>query len=173
MGNSLQYKIDVVLRWTDQASDFPLFSFFSFVCFVCFFFVFTINFLSFRKFIYFATTIILQCGEKLFRVAKITGLYLSYSGRANFSNISLQNEASRLHERQKVGLARMVIRLALSPFFDGKITLLARPTFSLYKPLCSSRRVNSVKTNAISDNHSMGERCWVGQRSHHFFLKDT
>ena len=43
-------------------------------------------------------------------------LYLIYPGRANFSNISLQNEASRLHERQKVGLVRMVIRLALSPF---------------------------------------------------------
>ena len=146
---SLQYKIDVVLRWTDQASDFPLFSFFFFVCFVLFCFVFTINFLSFRKFIYFAIKIILQCGEKLSRVGKNPGLYLSYPGQANFSNISLQNEANRLHERQKVGLARMVIRLALSPFFDGKITLLARPTFSLFKPLCSSTRVNSVNWRAL------------------------
>ena len=81
---------------------FLLFNFFSFVCFVLFCFVFTINFLnSFRKFIYFATKIILQCGEKLSRVGKIIGLYLSYPERANFSNISLQNEASRLHEREK------------------------------------------------------------------------
>ena len=158
------------MNWSSKwFSSFLVF----FLSFVLFYFVFTINFLSFRKFIYFATKIILQCGEKLSRVGKITGLYLSYPERANFSNISLQNEASRLHERKKGGLARMVIRLALSPFFDGKITLLARPTFSLYKPLCLSSRVNSVKTNAISDNQSVGERCWVGQRSHHFFLKDT
>ena len=72
-----------------------------FLSFVLFYFVFIINFPSFRKFIYFATKIILQCGEKLSRVGKITGLYLSYPGRANFLNISLQNEASSLHERQK------------------------------------------------------------------------
>ena len=34
-----------------------------------------------------------------------------------------------LHEKQKVGSAGRVTRLAGSPFFDGKVTLLAGPTF--------------------------------------------
>ena len=52
----------------------------------------------------------------------------------------------------------MVIRLALSPFFDGKITLLARPTFSLYKPLVQPGQLCQL-TGAILDNQSIGERC--------------
>ena len=55
--------------------------------------------------------------------------YPSYPGRANFSFISLQNVANRLHEKQKVGSARSVTRLAGSPFYDGRVTLLAGPTF--------------------------------------------
>ena len=55
--------------------------------------------------------------------------YPSYPGRANFSYISLQNLANRLHEKQKVGSARRVTRLAGLPFCDGRVTLLAGPTF--------------------------------------------
>ena len=112
-----------------------IFFLFSFRLFCFILFLQSTFFLFVNLFIYFATTIILQCGEKMSRVGKIiTGLYLSYPGQANFSNISLQSEASRLHERQKVGLARMVICLALSPFFDGKFNLLARPTFLSINP---------------------------------------
>ena len=55
--------------------------------------------------------------------------YPSYPGRANVSYIPLQNLANRLHEKQKVGSARRVTRLAGSPFCDGRVTLLAGPTF--------------------------------------------
>ena len=48
---------------------------------------------------------------------------------ANFSYISLQNAANRLYEKTKVGSARRVTRLDESPFFDGRVTLLAGPTF--------------------------------------------
>ena len=112
-----------------------IFFLFSFRLFCFILFLQSSFFLFENLFIYFATKIILQCGEKLSRVGKIiTSLYLSYPGQTNFSNISLQNEASRLHERQKVGLARMVIHLALSPFFDGRFNLLARPTFLYINP---------------------------------------
>ena len=67
-------------------------------------------------------------GEKLSRVEGSFALP-SYPGRANFSYISLQNLANRLHEKQKVGSAGRVTRLAGSPFFDGRVTLLAGPTF--------------------------------------------
>ena len=50
-------------------------------------------------------------GEKLSRVEG-SPAYLSYPGRANFSYISLQNLANRSHEKQKVGSARRVTRLA-------------------------------------------------------------
>ena len=92
------------MSYSDELIEQVIFLLFSFfLSFVLFYFVFTINFLSFRKIIYFATKIILQCGEKLSRVGKIiTGLYLSYPGRASFSNISLQKEASRLHKRKKL-----------------------------------------------------------------------
>ena len=64
-------------------------------------------------------------------MSRVEGLpaYPSYPGRANFSYISLQNLANRLHEKQKVGSARRVTRLAGSPFCDGGVTLLAGPTF--------------------------------------------
>ena len=69
-----------------------------------------------------------MAGEKLSRVEGSLA-YPSYPGRANFSYISLQNLANRLHEKQKVGSAGRVTRLAGSPFFDGRVTLLAGPTF--------------------------------------------
>ena len=50
-------------------------------------------------------------GEKLSRVEG-SPAYPSYPGRANFSYISLQNLANRLYEKQKVGSARRVTRLA-------------------------------------------------------------
>ena len=53
-------------------------------------------------------------GEKLSRVEG-SFAYPSYPGRANFSYISLQNLANRLHEKQKVGSAGRVTRLAGSP----------------------------------------------------------
>ena len=67
-------------------------------------------------------------GEKLSWVEG-SPAYPSYPGRANFSYISLQNLANRLYEKQKVGLARRVTRLAGSSFCDGRVTLLAGPTF--------------------------------------------
>ena len=67
-------------------------------------------------------------GEKLSRVDRSLA-YTRYPGRANVSYISLQNLANRLHEKQKVGSAGRVTRLAESPFFDGRVTLLAGPTF--------------------------------------------
>ena len=50
-------------------------------------------------------------GEKLSRVEG-SPAYPSYPGRANVSFISLQNLANRLYEKQKVGSARRVSRLA-------------------------------------------------------------
>ena len=67
-------------------------------------------------------------GEKLSRVEG-SPAYPSYPGRTNFSYISLRNLANRLHEKQKVGSARRVTRLAGSPFCDGRVTLLVGPTF--------------------------------------------
>ena len=47
-------------------------------------------------------------------------VYPSYPGRANFSYILLQNVAKRLHENQKVGLARVTPHQAGSPFCDER-----------------------------------------------------
>ena len=71
--------------------------------------------------------------------------WFSYPGRANFSYISLQNLANGLHEKQKVGSARRVTRLAGSPFCDGRVTLLAGPTFPHINTFGSPSWVNSVK----------------------------
>ena len=49
-----------------------------------------------------------------------------YPGRANFSYILLQNLTKRLHENQKVGLARVTPHLAV---MEARVTLLPRPTF--------------------------------------------
>ena len=83
----------------------------------------------------------------------------------NFSFISLQNLANRLHEKQKVGSAGRVIRLAGSPFFDGRVTLLAGPAFLHINTL--ARLVRS--TPSRRDNQNFRERCWLGQRGQLFF----
>ena len=82
------------------------------------------------------------------------------AGRANFSYISLHNLANRLHEKQKVGSAGRVTRLAGSPFFDGRVTLLAGPTFLHINTL--ARPAGSTPSGR--DNQSMRDRCWLGQR---------
>ena len=76
---------------------------------------------------------------------RVTRLPKLPSGRANFSYISLQNLANRLHEKLKVGSAGRVTCLAWSPFFNGRVTLLAGPTFLHVKHLRSPSRFNSVK----------------------------
>ena len=102
-------------------------------------------------------------GEKLSRVEGSLA-YPSYPGRANFSYISLQNLANRLHEKQKVGSAGRVTCPAESPFFEGRVTLLAGPTFLHINTL--ARLAGS--TPSRRDNQSMRERCWFGQRGQHF-----
>ena len=81
-------------------------------------------------------------GEKLSRVKGLPS-YPSYLGRVNFSYISIPNVTNRLHEKQIVGSARRVTRLAGSPSFDGRVTLLAGLTFlhrnSLARPAGSTR----------------------------------
>ena len=98
-------------------------------------------------------------GEKLSRVEGSTA-YPSYPGRANFSYISLQNLANRLHEKQKVGSAGRVTRLAGSPFCDGRVTLLAGPTFLHINTL--ARLAGS--TPSRRDNQSMRELCCHWER---------
>ena len=105
--------------------------------------------------------------EKLSRVEG-SPAYPSYPGRANFSYISLQNLANRLHEKQKVGSARRVTRLAGSPFCDGRVTLLAGPTFLHINTLARL----AVSTPSRRDIQSMRELCfqcsWLGQRGQLF-----
>ena len=76
-----------------------------------------------------------------------------YPRQANFSYISLQNLVNRLH-------AGRVTCLAGSPFFDGRVTLLAGPTFlhmNTFACLAGS-------TPSRRDNQSMCKHCWFGQR---------
>ena len=88
--------------------------------------------------------------------------YPSYSGRANFSHISLKNLVNRLHDKQKVGLARGC--LAGSPFSEGRVNLLAGPTFlhinTLVRPAGS--------TPSRRDNQNIRDRCWLKQRGQLF-----
>ena len=98
-------------------------------------------------------------GEKLSRVEG-SPAYPSYPGRANLSYISLQNLANRLHEKQKVGSARRVTRLAGSPFCDGRVTLLAGPIFLHINTL--ARLAGS--TPSRRDNQSMRELCCHWER---------
>ena len=72
----------------------------------------------------------------------------------------LTNLANHLLEKQKVGSAARVTRLAGSPFFDGRVTLLAGPTFLHIN--ASARLAGS--TPSRRDNQSMRKRCWLGQR---------
>ena len=104
-------------------------------------------------------------GEKLSRVEG-SPAYPSYPRRANFSYISLQNLANRLHEKQKVGSARRVTRLAGLLFCDGRVTLLAGPTFLHINTL--ARLAGSARSRR--DDQSMRELCcywkvssWLGQ----------
>ena len=140
----------------EQVIFFLFFFFFSFVCFVLFFFFY----------IYFAAKIILQRGEKLSRVGKITGLYRSYPQL--FKRFLTKRGEPFTWETKswpgQNGDPRCFVTLS---------RWLVHPpspaNFSLYKPLCSSSRVNSVKKGAVLDNQSTGERCWVGQRSQLLF----
>ena len=109
-------------------------------------------------------------GEKLSRVEG-SPAYPSYPGRANFSYISLQNLKNRSHEKQKVGSARRVTRLAGLPFWDGRVTLLAGPTFLHINTL--ARLAGSTRSRR--DDQSMRELCcywkvssWLGQRGQLF-----
>jgi len=95
-------------------------------------------------------------GEKLSRVEG-SPTYPSYSGRANFSYISLQNLANHLHEKQKVSPARRVTRLAGSPFCDGRVTLLAGPTF-LHKNTLAHLARSTLKAR-----QSEHDQNWNGQ----------
>ena len=87
--------------------------------------------------------------------------YSSHPERANVSYIHLQNVANRLHKKQNVDSATRVKRLDRSPFFDGRVTLLAGPTFlhmnTLARPAGStwSRRHNQSIRIAVLDNQSM------------------
>ena len=76
--------------------------------------------------------------------------YPSYPGRANFSYISLQNLANRLHEKQKVGSARRVFRLAGSPFCYSRVTLLAGPTFLHIKRVSMGLTVNRQMAKKVT-----------------------
>ena len=96
-------------------------------------------------------------GEKLSRVEG-SSAYPNYPGRANFSYISLQNLANRLHEKQKVGSTR-------------RVTLLAGPTFLYINTL--ARLAGSTRSRR--DGQSMRELCcywkassWLGQRGQLF-----
>ena len=86
---------------------------------------------------------------------RVLPAYPSYPGGANFSYISLQNLANRLHEKQKVGSARGVTRLAGLPFCDGRVTLLAGPTFLHINTL--ARLPGSTRSRR--DDQSMRELC--------------
>ena len=103
-------------------------------------------------------------GEKLSWV-KGSPAYPSYPGRANFSYISLQNLANRLYEKQKVGSARRVTRLAGSPFCDGRVTLLAGPTFLHINTLARSAGTTPRKLKSVFylKNEHCGLNCY--QRS--------
>ena len=103
--------------------------------------------------------------EKLSRIEGSLA-YPSYPGRANFSYISLQNLANHLHEKQKVGSAGRVTRLAGSSFFDGRVTLLAGPTFLHINTL--ARLAGS--TPPRRHNQIMRERCWLWQRGQLFSI---
>ena len=53
------------------------------------------------------------------RLSQLSPAWPSYPARANSLHISLQN-----YMKKKVGSARRLTRLAGSPFFDGRVTLL-------------------------------------------------
>ena len=86
------------------------------------------------------------------KVVRVKGSpsYPSYPGRANFSFISLQNFTNSLCEKQKVGSARRVVGS-----FDGRVTLLAVPTF----PHINTLARPAGSTRLRRDDQSMREHC--------------
>ena len=99
-------------------------------------------------------------GEKEFSLVEGSSADLSYPGRAYDRGwcISSKKKKERkrvpnlLHEKQKVGLSRRVIRLACLPFCDGRITLLAWPTFLRVNTLA---RPTGSTGQSKRDNQSM------------------
>ena len=94
-------------------------------------------------------------GEKEFSLVEGSSTDPSFPGRAYDRGwyISLKKKekkkvANLLHEKQEVGLSRRVIRLACLPFCDGRITLLAGPTFlsvnTLARPAGSTQGQNAT-----------------------------
>ena len=76
-------------------------------------------------------------------------------GDPSFHIFPYKNVKNHLHEKQKVVLVRRVTCPAVSPFCDGKVILLSRPTFL---------HINTL----VLDNQSMREQCWTGQRRQPF-----
>lgn len=94
--------------------------------------------------------------------------YPSYLGGSNFSCISLQNLANRLQEKQWVGSARRLTRLAGTPPFDDRVNLLPRATIlhinTLPRPAGLTR---STRDSACS---SPVASSWLGQIGQFLFL---
>ena len=77
----------------------------------------------------------------------------------------LKNVANRVIVKKKVCLARRMTRLAGSPFCEGRVTLLADPTFMHVNTL--ARPAGSARSRR--DNRSICEHHWLGQRRQLFF----
>ena len=101
-------------------------------------------------------------GNKLYR-AEWSPFYSSYPGRTNFFYISLQNLANRVHEKQKLGLARRVARLAGSPFCDGRVILLSGQAFlhinTLVRPGGSTRSRRDNRDLKMRGRRRQVKRC--------------
>ena len=81
----------------------------------------------------------------------------------------IKNVVNRVNVK-KVCFAKRVTRLAAgSPFCDGRVTLLADPTFLNTNTLACP----AGSTRARRDNQSMCEHCWLGQRGQLFFSVDS
>ena len=72
--------------------------------------------------------------EKAVSYSRVEGslTYPSYVGQVNFSYISLQNAANRLHVKKAVGSAKRVTHTAGSPIFDGRVKGKERKGKELY-----------------------------------------
>ena len=62
-------------------------------------------------------------------------------------------------------LARRMTRLAGSPFYDGRVTVLADPTFLHINTLTRPAGL----TRSRRHNQSLCEHCWLGQKGQPFF----
>ena len=81
-------------------------------------------------------------------------------------SVKKRGEPCKWEKNRGAWLARRVTRVAAgSPFYDGRVTLLADPTFlhtnTLARPAGSTR--------SRWDNQSMCEHCWLGQKGQLFF----